>query len=121
MAIVVKLIGISIIIISASFACFPQIMRKYVAFWKPGKRIFLGGMLSIVIGVIFMLASTYCWVKEFIFAVGVVSFLKGFIILILSKNKLKSMLAWWDTLESTILRLLGMCGFFFGVLVVYAV
>ena len=116
----VKLVGIVIIIFSAVYTVKPSTIKKMLNFWQKDNRIYLGAIINIIIGVIFLTAAALCFMPWFVVVMAVVSFLKGALIFILGKKKT---LAWMEGIGKSPakqLRVLGVVGIALGVCLIYA-
>ena len=89
MLILVNLVGLIIVIEGAIFLISPKKMKNLIAFLQKDKRIGLGGAISIVIGVVFLMAASSCQLPIVMFIMGILSLVKGIYILT-SKEKVKS-------------------------------
>ena len=88
MLIVVRVVGVLIVGMGVAFLLKPKLYKQYVAFWQPGKRLYLGAILAILIGVIFLLAATQCRLVGFIVALGIISLAKGIMLFTLGREKM---------------------------------
>ena len=83
----VKLMGIAIVALGAIYIVKPAIMKKYIKFWVVRKRIYFGGALSILIGIIFIFSALKCTVGWFVILMGIVSIIKGIILFVWGPKK----------------------------------
>ncbi|MDD5166917.1 MAG: hypothetical protein PHQ57_05980 [Candidatus Omnitrophica bacterium] len=122
MIIVVKLLGILMICMGLVNLINPILMKKMISFWKQGKRIYAGGLLRVLFGVIFLLASSYSRVRQpcVLAVLGVLMILGGMLIFILGPEKMKAILGWWDKKPASILRLIAILALAIGTLVIYS-
>ena len=120
MLIAVRLIGVLIVGTGVAFLLKPKLYKQYVTFWQPGKRLYLGAILAILIGVIFLLAATQCRLVGVIVGLGILSLVKGIILFTPGREKMKSMLKWWQGRPLSVLRLIALIAIAFGVLLLYS-
>ncbi len=120
MLIAVRLIGVLIVGMGVAFLLKPKLYRQYVAFWQPGKRLYLGAILAILIGVIFLLAATQCRVVGFIIGLGILCLVKGVMLFTLGRAKIESILKWYQGRSLLVLRLIGLIAIAFGALLLYS-
>ena len=120
MVALVKLLGIVIVVFGVAFFVNPNIIKQYMAFWKTGKRLYMGGALSLVIGIIFLFAASQCRWTGFIVAFGILSVAKGIWLLVTRPEKLISMLDWWVKRPIAFLRGYAVFAVIFGVLLIYS-
>ena len=121
MLILVRLFGIVIVGMGVTFLLGPKLYRQYMAFWEQGRRLYVGGILSILIGVILLLAASGCRLVGFILTLGILCLVKGIILLTLGREKMKSMLRWWQERPLLVLRLIALIAIAFGALLLYSV
>jgi len=122
MIIVVKLLGILMICMGLANLINPILMKKMISFWKQGKRIYAGGLLRVLFGIIFLLASSYSQVRQpcVLAVLGVLMILGGMLIFILGPEKMKAILGWWDKKPASVLRLIAILALAIGTLVIYS-
>ena len=87
MAWFVKLMGIVMVALGAVYLVKPAIMKKVAKFWVTKKRIYFGGLLSILIGIIFIFAALRCTVGWFVIVMGILSILKGILAFVWGPKK----------------------------------
>lgn len=120
MVILVRLFGILIVALGIIFLAVPDAMKKYIAFWAKGKRIYTGGILSIVIGIIFLLAASQCKLVWFVVVMGIWALIKGIVLLTLGPEKWLSYINWWTVRPPAALRVLSLVAIALGILLVYS-
>ncbi|MFC1666295.1 hypothetical protein ACFL0P_00295 [Candidatus Omnitrophota bacterium] len=117
---VVKFIGIFMTSMGIVYALSPETTKRFIAFWKQGKRLYIGAILNILFGVIFLLAASRCRVVGVVLTMGVLSLAKGVVILMFGLEKMKTRLNWWDKRSSLVLRLVGLLTITIGTLLIYS-
>lgn len=120
MVILVRIIGIIIGCLGIVFLISPQTIKGMISFWSQGKRLYLGGALRILFGLIFLLAVPQCRLAWVIFVIGILALIKALLIFILGLEKMKSLLNWWNNRPPVVLRLMGFIVLAFGVLLLYS-
>ena len=121
MLILIKLLGIIIIAFGIIYLVNPGVMRKYIMFWAKGSRIYIGGVLNILISIILLLAASRCKLVWFVILVGLASLAEGIILLMSGPKKWVSMINWWAGRPSGVLRILGLLVLAIGVALLYSV
>jgi len=119
MLLIVRLLGIVIFIMGAVFIRKPEILKKYIDFWKDPKKLRSGGILALVVGVVFLIADAQCripWLTTFL---GILSVIKGVLLLTLRRSVITSYLDWWEEKPLSMTRILGYGALVFGILLVY--
>jgi len=120
MLILVRLFGIVMVAFGVIYLISPQATKKYMAFWTKGRRIYTGGGLSILIGIILLLAASQCRLVWFVILIGIWALIKGIVLLVLGPEKLKSRINWWTERPVGVLRLLSLLVLAIGVLLIYS-
>ena len=120
MLILVRLIGIVVIGMGIIFLINPKLYKQYIAFWEKGRRLYIGGILGILLGVILLLAASQCRLVGVIVTLGIITLAKGILILALGPERMKSMLRWWQRRPLLVLRLLTPIAIAVGALLLYS-
>lgn len=121
MVLVVKLVGILMVAMGAVYLAKPAVMKKYIAFWSEDQKIYLGSVISIIIGIAFILAASACSVTWFIVVVGIISILKGGLGFYLGPKKAKVMLETFSKKSNKNLRVFAIIAIVMGVAIISAV
>jgi len=121
MVVLVKLIGIFIVIVGIIFLVSPKTMRRFMVFWEKGKRVYIGCMLRILIGIIFLLAASQCRLIGVIVTLGILFIITGSIIFIIGLDRTKIILKWWYGRSLLVLRLIALIPIAVGVLILYSI
>lgn len=120
MIMLVRIIGILITCMGLMVVLNPGAMKKMLAFWKQGKRIYLGGLLRVLFGVIFLWSASLARLPVVMGTLGIFLIVAGLFIFILRTEKIKSMLDWWDKKPPSALRIIGILVFAIGALIIYS-
>ncbi len=120
MLIAVRVVGVLIVGMGVAFLLKPKLYKQYVAFWQPGKRLYLGAILAILIGVVFLLAATQCRLVGFIIGLGILCLVKGVMLFTLGREKIESILKWYQARSLLVLRFIGLIAIAFGALLIYS-
>lgn len=121
MLLFIKFAGLLFIAVGALSLFNPGIMKPYIAFWQKGKRLMIGGMLSLLFAVLFLSSASNCRIPIVISVCGIMSFIKGVMILLLGSEKMKTMLDWWYKRPASMVRMFGPIVIIFGILIIYSV
>ncbi len=89
-----RAVGICIIVIGVIMLSDKSAIRKMLDFWSDGKRMRAGGVINLIIGILFLSAASEAKNPVVINIIGVISLLKAAIIFILGVEKMKARLAW---------------------------
>jgi hypothetical protein len=121
MVAVVKLLGIFIVGFGVASFVNPNVVKQFMGFWKPVKRIYLGGTLSLVLGIIFLLAASQCRWRGFIIAFGILFIARGICVLVIGQKRVISVLDWWLKKPVKFLRGYAVFAIILGTLFIYSV
>lgn len=99
----------------------PKMFKQYLAFWQKEKRLYAGGVLDLLIGIIFLLAASQCRLVGTIIALGIIGLLKGILIFTVGLKMLNPIFSWWQERPLPILRLIASITIAFGALIIYSV
>ena len=119
MVTLVKSLGIVIVVFGVIYLLNPNIMKAYMAFWKKGKRLYMGAALSLLIGIILLVAASQCVVSWFVALFGILGLIKGIVLFVLKPEKAISMLNWWAERPVAFLRVHALFALVVGMLLIY--
>jgi len=120
MILLVKLIGILMLCMGVIYILNPALMKKMISFWKQDKRVYAGGLLRLLFGVIFLWSAAQAKLPAVIYVLGILMLLGGVFIFIMRLEKIKRMLDWWDKKPDSISRLIAILILAIGALVIYS-
>ena len=119
MVMAVRVFGILIAVFGVFYILNPNIIKPYMAFWKTGKRLYIGGLLSLLIGTFLLLAASQCRVSWFVALFGILGLVKGIVLSLVGQEKAVSMLDWWGERPVTFLRVHALFAIAIGALLIY--
>jgi len=119
MVILVKFLGIIIVVFGVIYLLNPKMMKPYMAFWKKGKRLYMGAALSLLIGIVLLLAASQCAVSWFVALFGILGLIKGIVLFVLRQEKAISMINWWAERPIAFLRAHALFALVVGALLIY--
>jgi len=120
MPVVIKIIGSVLVLLAVLYLIKPDVTKGLIGFFKEGKRLYLAGLLRLVLAVIFLLAASQCYVPAVIIVLGILFLLGGLLIFVLGPGKLRPMLEWWQRQSPLLLRIIGLITLAIGALIIYA-
>ncbi|MFH1641080.1 MAG: hypothetical protein ABIA66_03845 [Candidatus Omnitrophota bacterium] len=82
-------IGILITTMGLIVIVSPKLMKCMLAYWRQGKRVYLGGLLRIFFGVIFLLSASYARLPQAMSVLGVFTILAGVLLFVLGSERAK--------------------------------
>jgi len=121
MVALVKFLGIFIVGFGVAYFVNPNIIKPYMAFWKSRKRLYLGGALSLLIGIVFLLAASQCRWTGFIVVFGILALIKAVCLFVFDQKKTVSFMNWWVKRPIAFLRGHAVFAVIIGVLLIYSV
>lgn len=121
MLILAKLIGIYIIIMGIILLVSPKTIKRFVAFFGQGKRIYLAGILRLAFGVILLLAASRCRLVGIVVTLGILTIIGGILVFVLGIERVRALLKWWDKRSPQVIRLFGLVVIAVGALLIYSV
>ena len=116
----VKLMGIVIVIFGTMYFVKPSMMKTVINFWIKDNRVYMGAVLSIVIGIIFFLAASRCTLPWFVVIVGLLSLIKGFLIFVLGPKKIITLTNKITKTSLKNLRTLAAIALVIGIFLIYS-
>ena len=119
MIMLIRLLGAVVVVMGLIFGIKPEIFQKYVKFWNSRKRIVIGGIISFLFGVVFLLSASRCRVPAVITILGIWAIIKGIILFVLKERRLSTYLEWWSKKPLSVMRLIGIISLAFGILVIW--
>lgn len=121
MLILAKFLSMFIVSIGIIFLLSPNVLKQYIVFWGQGKRIYAGGILNILIGILLFMVASQCRLAGVVRTMAVLSLVKGIIILGCGLEKMKVMLKWWDKLSPLAVRVIAIVVIGIGILFFYSI
>ena len=79
----------------------------------------MGGALSLLIGIILLLAAPQCRISWFVALFGILGLIKGIALLVIKPEKAISMINWWVERPVGFLRVHALFAFVVGALLIY--
>jgi uncharacterized protein YjeT (DUF2065 family) len=120
MIIFVKLFGIVIVVMGIIFLANPKTLKQYLLFWKNEKNLKKGGILSIAVGIIFLIAASDCRLAGLVTVLGIWSIIKGVLLLTFKQKKLLAYIDWWLEKSISKVRIMGIVALAIGALILYS-
>jgi uncharacterized protein YjeT (DUF2065 family) len=120
MEVVVKIIGIVIVALAIVYLLKPDVMKYVMEFFTKGKRIYLAGLIRLVLAVVFLLAARECDITWMIILFGILFLVSGLLIFVLGPERIKSIADWFQRQSIFVLRLLALAAFIIGAIIIYS-
>jgi len=116
----VKLIGMVILAAGVVSLMKPDLIKKAIRFWMAENQLYMGALLSILIGIIFLIAASRCVITWIVVIFGVLSMVKGLLLFILGRPKIISLLEDFIKKPAKTLRGLAMIACVLGIILIWA-
>ncbi|PIU56711.1 MAG: hypothetical protein COS89_05705 [Deltaproteobacteria bacterium CG07_land_8_20_14_0_80_38_7] len=117
----VKAFAILIIAVGAISFVTPAFLRKLIELAKVGKRVYVGGVIRIVVGTLLLIAAPNAitiWIPGII---GALILLSGILILVLGVQKIHSFMDKVYSLSDQKIRVIPTIAIILGILLIYSV
>jgi uncharacterized protein YjeT (DUF2065 family) len=116
--IVIKSLGMLFSLMGIVYLLRPEIIKKLMAFFKKGKRIYFSGLVRFVLAVVFFLGARECRSFWIIFVSGVIFLGGGLLIFLLGPEKIRRILDWYRDQPTLIFRIIAGIVLAFGVIII---
>ena len=116
----VKLIGIIMLVVGAIYFVKPNLMKKLADFFVKDKWLYVGSIVSFVVGIIFLRAASQCAISWLVVLFGILALVKGLLVFILGQQKIKSMLDRLTKQPMKTLRIYALIEIVLGVVLIYS-
>jgi uncharacterized protein YjeT (DUF2065 family) len=120
MELVVKIIGIIIVALAIVYLLKPDVMKQVMEFFTEGKRIYLAGLIRLVLAVLLLLAARECDITWVVILFGVLFLISGLLIFVLGPERIKSIAGWFQRQSLFALRLFALVAFIIGAIIIYS-
>lgn len=117
---IITAIGIIYVVLGVLFFVKPQTIRSFIDFAKVGKRVYIGGVVRIIIGVLLLWATpkaAFPWAPGII---GVLVVVSGILTYVIGLQRVYAILNWWYGLDDNKLRIMAVAAAVLGVLLIYS-
>jgi len=121
MVALVKLFGIVIVGFGVAFFVRTELLKKWGEFWlKNTNYLYLGGVINVLLGLIFLFAASGCQVPWLVILMGILALAKGVFILAWGPKKFTPIIKWGLRAKEATKRLAAIATLVLGVLLVYS-
>lgn len=121
MLMVIKAIGLIMAVMGIAFIAIPKDMVKIMPFFKKSKRIYIVGVIRLVLAVIFLLSASQCRWPWVIGVLGILTLVSGVLIFVLKLKVIRGILDRFSEKSDMFLRITGVIIVVLGMLIVFAV
>jgi uncharacterized protein YjeT (DUF2065 family) len=120
MDVVVKIIGIAIVALAIVYLLKPDVMKYMMEFFTKGNRIYLAGLIRLVLAVVLLLAARECEYTSVVIFFGILFLASGLLIFVLGPEKLKLIVDWFQKQSLFVLRFFALVAFAIGAIIIYS-
>ncbi len=120
LAYIVAAVGVFMVLFGVGVGVLPGVLRDFVQSVQSPKVLYGAVAARIVIGAVFILASSTCSWPLAIGTIGVVILVAGFAGLFIGVQRIEALVAWFLKFSDNVLRAWAVIATIFGVFIVYA-
>ena len=120
MSLILVIVGAFILLIGAIVLIAPGKMRQMLSALVEKDRFLIAAVFRIVVGVLFLIAAQSTRAPMFVTVVGVIMIMRGVMIPLLGKARLKALVAWFLLKGNSVIRVWGIMAAAFGAALVWA-
>jgi hypothetical protein len=117
---VIKGLGILFTLMGIAYLLRPEIIKKFMVFFKKGKRIYFAGLVRLALAVVFFVAAGECRYFWIIFASGIIFLTGGLLIFLLGPDKIRRILDWYEGQPIVIFRVIALIVLVFGMVIIFS-
>ena len=111
-----RVFAIFYVFIGVVYVIKPSSIKAYIRFWATQPRFYLGGVIALCLGVIFLRAAVQCHWPKLISLFGAMAVTKGLGLFVFRLEKWKPLLKWVEEQADHKLRLVGVLAILIGAL-----
>jgi uncharacterized protein YjeT (DUF2065 family) len=119
MDIIIKSIGIIFVLIGIFFFLKPDVLKQITAFFAKDIRIYLAGIVRLILAVIFLIGARECKNFWVIFTLGILFLVSGLLIFVLGPKRLSPMVTWFQKQTALLLRIITILIMIIGIIIIY--
>ena len=116
---VILVIGILVVLEGIMFMVRPDWLKKTMQFFLKGKMLYIGAVLRIVLGVVFLVSATSCPQMWVVIALGILFCGAGIGMFLIKLDKLKGLVNWFLQRSLITLRLMMIAAVALGGLIIW--
>jgi hypothetical protein len=116
----ILIIGLIFAFIGAVIFIKPNFFKTLLAFFVKGNRIYLAGVIRLVIGALFLVAANRCAHPYIIMLLGILIIISAVLIFALKPEVTKKFINFWLSKNDFMIRFTGLFAIIFSLFVCYA-
>ena len=120
MGFVIKIIGAIFILISVVYLFKPAVMKWLVEFFCKGGRLYIAGLLRLVLAIVFLLGARECALPWVIGIIGGMFIISSLLIFVLGPKKFIPILQRFRDWPDLTIRIIAVVPMIFGAIIIYA-
>lgn len=120
MVILVKSIGMAVLALGIIFFLKPEKIKQWLRFWIAENHLYLGGLLNVLIGIVFLIAASRCEIPWVVVIFGLLSLGKGILLFILGREKITTFAEKYDKRPIKDLRGYSILAAILGILLIWS-
>ncbi len=117
---VIKSLGILFVLMGIAYLLRPDIIKKFMGFFKKGKRIYFAGLIRFALAIVFLVAARECRYPWIIFASGIIFLIGGLLIFVLGPEKIRRIFDWYEQQPAIIFQVIAIVVLVFGIIVIFS-
>lgn len=118
--IVIKSLGMLFVLMGIAYLLRPDIIKRFMGFFKKGKRIYFAGLLRFALAVVFLVAARECRYPWIIIASGLIFLTGGLLIFLFGPEKIRRILDWYQEQTALIFRIIAVIVLVFGAIIIFS-
>ncbi|MFC2149691.1 hypothetical protein ACFLQ8_03215, partial [Candidatus Auribacterota bacterium] len=107
MLMLIKIVGVIIICFGLTFLINPAAIKKFIAYFEEGKRMYSIAVIRLILGVIFLLSASDCRLVGVMIVLGILFLIGGISIFALGLDKCRSVVKWYQGKSDLVLRIIS--------------
>jgi hypothetical protein len=120
MDILIKALGIFFVLIGIVYLLKPDIVKLLIEFFKKGNRIYIAGLVRLILAVIFLVGARECRHFLVIFGFGIILLLSALLIFVLGPKKLAPIFQWYQRQSIIFYRVISVIVVIVGAVIIFA-
>lgn len=108
MQIVIKSLGMVLALIAIVYMLRPDIAKRLVAFFQKGGRIYIDGIVNLILAIVFFIGARECRFPIVIFICGAVFMAEGLLIFSFGPKKTSPILEWSREQSEQLFQFMGL-------------
>jgi uncharacterized protein YjeT (DUF2065 family) len=117
---VIRAIGLVFVLVGVLYFLKPAGPKWLLGFFKKGNRLYIVGLLRLMLAVVFLLAARECKIPWVIMTFGILFIVSGLIIFVAGPKRIGPILQWFQEQSIVMFRILSVIAFAIGVIIIFS-